>query len=211
MSQFFPLCPPLPIPPLSPTVSPLSVVHVHESFIHVLWTRPFWKWVYWSSDFCHFEVFLPHLRSENIVAPALKTRGSLPTVTCNSQKQLKEGVGSFQSKYFHYVKMNFWRDGRLFLSSCGYLNSFLLVYYYLVFVFHYFVYVCICVSSSILELLMIQSWIICYIWCWKSGRWNCQSWWFLSMGASRTSRCPPNLRRSSARVWPKLRRQREHG
>lgn len=89
--------------------------------------------------------------------------------------------------------------------------AFLCVYCYLAYIFHYFTSMSICLSSSILGLLMIQSWNICYIWCWKSGRWNCQSWWFLSTGASRASRCPPNLRRSSAKVWSKLQRQQEHG
>lgn len=39
--------------------------------------------------------------------PTLKTRGNLPTMTWNSHKELKGGMGSFQSKYFHYAKMNF--------------------------------------------------------------------------------------------------------
>ena len=34
MSQFSPLCPPLPSPPPTPTVNPQPVVHVHGSFMH---------------------------------------------------------------------------------------------------------------------------------------------------------------------------------
>ena len=34
---YFPICPPPPTPPLQPTVNPFSIVHVHGSFIHVLY------------------------------------------------------------------------------------------------------------------------------------------------------------------------------
>ena len=37
LSQFFPLCPPPPRPRPTPTVHPHTAVHVHGSFIHVLW------------------------------------------------------------------------------------------------------------------------------------------------------------------------------
>ena len=40
MSQFSPLCPPLPSPPPTPTVNPQPVVHVHGSFMHVPWLVP---------------------------------------------------------------------------------------------------------------------------------------------------------------------------
>ena len=39
--SFLPFCLPLPSPPLSPTVNPLSIVHVHGSFPHVHLTNPF--------------------------------------------------------------------------------------------------------------------------------------------------------------------------
>lgn len=57
-----------------------------------------------------------------LVGQPWKTKGSLPTVTCNSQKELKGCVGSVQSKYFQYMKMNFWRNLRPCLSSFGYFN-----------------------------------------------------------------------------------------
>ena len=37
LSQFFPLCPPLPTSHPAPTVNSHTIVHVHGSFIHVLW------------------------------------------------------------------------------------------------------------------------------------------------------------------------------
>ena len=40
LSQFFPLCPPLPNPPPAPTVNSHTVVHVHGSFTHVLCLLP---------------------------------------------------------------------------------------------------------------------------------------------------------------------------
>ena len=40
LSQFFPLCLPLPIPPQAPTVNPHTVVHARGSFIHALCLVP---------------------------------------------------------------------------------------------------------------------------------------------------------------------------
>ena len=40
LSQFSPLCPPLPSPFPTPTINPHMAVHVHGSFIHVLWLDP---------------------------------------------------------------------------------------------------------------------------------------------------------------------------
>ena len=47
LSQFFPLCPPLPIPPPAPTVNPHTIVHVHGTFVHVLCLVP-------SCSFYHY-------------------------------------------------------------------------------------------------------------------------------------------------------------
>ena len=66
LSQFFPLCPPLPIPLPAPTVNPHTVVYVRGSFIHVLWLVP-------SSSFHHYSLPSSHCQS----VPCFHATGSI--------------------------------------------------------------------------------------------------------------------------------------
>ena len=83
LSQFFPFCPPPPSPPLSPSVNPLSIVHVHESFIHVLWLVP-------SPSFHPFPLPLPLLQ---LSVPCFHASGSIFLITlfCSLDSSYKWG------------------------------------------------------------------------------------------------------------------------
>ena len=97
LSQFFPLCSPPPIPTPAPTVNPHPVVHVHGSFIHVLWLVS-------SPSFHHYHPSghcqsVPHFHAcgsillVNFVLRSRKKEG-IPTV-CDSM----DGTGEYYAKW----------------------------------------------------------------------------------------------------------------
>ena len=82
-SQLFPLCPPPPSLPPTPTVIPHTVVHVRGSFIHVLWLVP-------SPSFLH----CPPPTSPDFSYVSLETNFYIKTHTCtfSSGKDSKASV-----------------------------------------------------------------------------------------------------------------------